>query len=116
MLRVYSWPGNVRELEHTIERAVALADDVTLSETDMVLSAANLHIPQESFQTAKDRAVALFEKGYLIDMLFAHQGNITKAAQAAGKNRRAFWQLLQKHGIDAHSVRASQHLPDLDKC
>ncbi len=70
----------------------------------------------ESFQIARDLAVAQFEKGYLTDMLLVHQGNITKAAQAAGKNRRAFWQLLRKHGIDTQSVRAAQQIPDLDKC
>jgi len=70
----------------------------------------------ESFQTAKDCAVAQFEKGYLTEILLVHRGNITKAAQAAGKNRRAFWQLLRKPGIDTHSVRAAQHKSDLDKC
>ncbi len=105
MLRAYSWPGNIRELEHTIERAVALAGNTTLHEPDIALSMANPSPPLESFQTAKDRAVAEFEQTYLKDILLAHAGNITKAAHAAGKNRRAFWQLMRKHGIDAQSLQ-----------
>ena len=115
MLRAYSWPGNVRELEHTIERAVALTDDTTLSVVDIALSTANPHTPLESFQTAKDRVVAQFEQTYLKDILLAHGGNITKAAAAAGKDRRAFWQLMQKHRIEAHSLKDLQ-ASDLDKC
>ena len=115
MLRAYSWPGNVRELEHTIERAVALTDSATLSETDVTFPSVTLQPPHESFQTAKDRAVAQFEQSYLKDILLIYGGNITKAAEAAGKNRRAFWQLLRKHNIDAPSLTALQ-APDLDKC
>jgi two-component system, NtrC family, response regulator GlrR len=115
MLRAYSWPGNIRELEHTIERAVALTDDLTLSEADVGLFTENPPPPPlESFQIAKDRAVIQFEHAYLTEVLLAHAGNITQAAQAAGKNRRAFWQLLHKHGLATHSVPAPP-APDLDK-
>jgi two-component system response regulator GlrR len=115
VLRAYTWPGNIRELEHVIERAVALTDNTMLDETDIGLSTARpLHL-LESFQTAKDRAVAQFEHAYLTEVLLAHAGNITQAAQSAGKNRRAFWQLLHKHGFDTHSAPAAQE-PHLDKC
>ena len=114
MLQAYSWPGNIRELEHTIERAVALATNTTLSEVDIAISAANPPVTLESFQTAKDRVVDQFEHTYLKAVLLAHTGNITKAAQAAGKNRRAFWQLLHKHGFDTHSLPVPL-APDPDK-
>jgi two-component system response regulator GlrR len=116
ILRAYSWPGNVRELEHTIERAVALTDHAMLAAEDIALS--DIRVPAqtttESFRAAKDRVVAQFEKTYLREMLLAHKGNITQAARAAGKNRRAFWQLLRKHGINVCRVRAPLK-PDLDK-
>ena len=41
-------------------------------------------------------------------MLHLHQGNISRAARAADKNRRAFWELIRKHGIDAQSFRPEQ--------
>ena len=114
MLQAYSWPGNVRELEHTIERAVALSENEMLGEADITLPTTHLQTPHEPFQTAKDQIVAQFEQTYLKNILLTHGGNITKAAEAAGKNRRAFWQLLRKHGIDVHCLTALQ-VPDLDK-
>lgn len=114
ILRAYSWPGNVRELEHSIERAVALTDSQILSAADVSLTSVPSQISRESFQAAKERVVARFEKEYLTEILLVHKGNITKAAQAAGKNRRAFWQLLRKHGINSRNEKRSP-VADLDK-
>jgi len=101
-LQTYTWPGNIRELEHLIERAVALTDNTILNDADIGITLADQQ-PLETFQVTKDRAVAQFERTYLKAVLQAHAGNITKAAQTAGKNRRAFWQLLHKHGFSTHS-------------
>jgi two-component system response regulator HydG len=37
-LKKYAWPGNVRELQHSIERAVIMADSNTLQESDFLLT------------------------------------------------------------------------------
>jgi DNA-binding NtrC family response regulator len=107
-LTQYDWPGNVRELENHIERAVALSEGI-------IIHGADLDLPQEndavvatgpsSFQETKARFVEQFERDYLKELLRLHQGNITRAAQAAQKNRRAFWQLIQKHRLDARSFK-----------
>jgi DNA-binding NtrC family response regulator len=55
-----------------------------------------------SFQEAK----AQFERAFVRDLLIANDGNITRAAQAGHKNRRAFWELIRKHGIDVPSIKA----------
>ncbi|MGE0825112.1 MAG: sigma-54 interaction domain-containing protein [Candidatus Binatia bacterium] len=110
----YVWPGNVRELEHTIERAVALTQDSIIGEDDIELPTSARAPRQESFQTAKAQAVAEFEQRYIKSLLLVYAGNITKAALAAGKNRRAFWQLMQKHGIVAHGLKDRQ-VSDQDK-
>jgi two-component system, NtrC family, response regulator GlrR len=47
----------------------------------------------------KSRAVQRFEHDFLATILRAHKGNITHAASAVKKNRRAFWELLRKHGL-----------------
>jgi two-component system response regulator GlrR len=103
----YGWPGNVRELEHVIERTVVLCEGTVIQQTDIVFSQREASGRHESFQEAKAKVIAQFEKTYIQGLLLTHAGNITKAAQAAGKNRRAFWQLMQKHGMDAHSFRSS---------
>lgn len=59
----------------------------------------------ESFQRAKKRVVDTFERHYLESLLLRHRGNVTHAASAAKKNRRAFFELIRKHGIDASSHR-----------
>jgi DNA-binding NtrC family response regulator len=54
----------------------------------------------DSFRAAKSKAVEDFEKSYIQGLLLANHGNITRAAKAAQKNRRAFWELIRKHGIE----------------
>ena len=103
----YAWPGNVRELEHIIQRAVALCGNTTIDHSDMLLPIAIQTTSPEPFYRAKARAVAEFERGYLQSLLVTHTGNVTKAAEAAQKNRRAFWQLLRKHKIKASDFKHS---------
>jgi DNA-binding NtrC family response regulator len=61
----------------------------------------------EPFRMAKARIVTEFERHYVSEMLSQHRGNISQAARAARKNRRAFWQLMRKHEIAADVYRAS---------
>ena len=49
--------------------------------------------------------VETFERDYIERLLARSGGNITHAADAAAKNRRAFWQLMRKHGIDSGKYR-----------
>jgi two-component system, NtrC family, response regulator GlrR len=107
-LVLHDWPGNVRELEHVIERAVALCGGPILQAHDVVLSAHDDSAPDASFRQAKAKAVEAFERTYLQGLLLAHQGNITRAALAARKNRRAFFELLRKHRIDASHFRGPE--------
>ncbi len=107
LLVLYEWPGNVRELEHTIERAVVLSEQAVIHKADIILPRVAAAAHQDSFQEAKAKVIARFERTYIQGLLLAHQGNITKAARAAQKNRRAFWQLMRKHLLDAHSFKSS---------
>ena len=109
-ITAYAWPGNVRELEHAIERGVLMAEGELLGAADLGLpgaapSAAAGACPIESFQAAKARVVEQFERRYIEDALASCDGNITHAADAVSKNRRAFWQLMRKHGIDSGKYR-----------
>jgi DNA-binding NtrC family response regulator len=104
-LMFYDWPGNVRELEHTIERAVMFCETSTLAEDDIILPGAQTHRSAETFQQAKAKIVEQFERDYIQRLLLSCHGNISKAAQAAHKNRRAFWELIRKHHIDVHRFK-----------
>ncbi|HYP00136.1 MAG TPA: sigma-54 dependent transcriptional regulator, partial [Pyrinomonadaceae bacterium] len=104
----YDWPGNVRELEHTIERAVLLSETPQIEGREIMLPGGALNLSdEESFRQAKARAVEQFERSYIQQLLLSHKGNISRAAQAARKNRRAFWQLIRKHRIDVEYFKSA---------
>jgi two-component system response regulator GlrR len=100
ILSRYDWPGNVRELQHTIQRAVLLSPGATLDQADFQLGGAGESAGEASFSDAKARVVRDFERDYIRDALARCNGNITCAARASGKHRRAFFELMRKHGIE----------------
>ena len=121
-LMSHPWPGNVRELQGVIQRAVAMAsgdaleaDDLDLPETGkpelkgptMALLSREGLSESCSFQDMKARVIEEFERAYLSELLATHHGNISKAARAARKERRAFQRLLMKHGLDRRVFTAA---------
>lgn len=105
----YDWPGNVRELKHVIERAVVFSDKQVIQDIDIDLPFSENTHKILSFSAEKSRFVAKFEKTYIEDILQSHAGCISKAARTAGKNRRAFWELIRKHKIDVKRFRQDAH-------
>jgi two-component system response regulator GlrR len=105
LLMSYHWPGNVRELEHVVERTVVLTKQAIIQKDEIILQQPQLIAAPGSFQEEKSKVIAQFEKIYIQRLLSAYRGNISRAAQAARKNRRAFWQLIRKHRIDAQDFK-----------
>jgi two-component system response regulator GlrR len=105
-LLAYDWPGNVRELENLIERAVVFSPEAAIS-AEAISLPSHQAARQESFKEAKLKAVMQFEKKYIEDLLAACEGNISKAARAAEKNRRAFWELIRKHKIQVERMKTN---------
>jgi two-component system response regulator GlrR len=104
-LMLHDWPGNVRELQHLVERAVLLAAGPVLDAADLDLAAP--HAPAlESFQASKARVIQHFERRYIETLLSSTQGNVADAARAAGKHRRAFFELIRKHRITPERFRS----------
>ena len=107
-LQLYGWPGNVRELEGIIQRAVILSPSPVLEPDHLDLPSApgtpGTNAPA-SLREAKAAAVQEFERRFLTKLLAACMGNVTRAARRAGKERRAFQRLLDKHGLDRRSFQ-----------
>ncbi len=102
-LAAYDWPGNVREVENVMIRAGRLCQNGRIETEDLGLKQVQPAATDaaSSFQMMKLAAVRDFEREYLRRLLTAHQGNVTRAAQAAGKDRRELGKLLKKHHIDS---------------
>jgi len=105
-LLLYSWPGNVRELEHVIERVLILCTETIIQEQDIVLPN-DTNPSQMSFQEMKATVISQFETTYIQSLLTVYKGNISRAAQAAQKERRTFWELLRKHNIDVQKFKTA---------
>jgi two-component system response regulator GlrR len=105
ILEQHDWPGNVRELRNVIHRAVIFSSGASILPSHICLRRASPPTPAAiSFRQARQQAIDRFERLYLEQTLREHGGNITRAALAAGKDRRAFGRLVKKHGVDPRTV------------
>lgn len=109
LLAAYAWPGNVRELENVVLRAFlhsgggevgsmelraalpALRETVAVSRRDSEAIS--------PFMQAKARAIALFERDYLTELMRQCGGNVSLAARLCHTERRQLGKLLKKHGL-----------------
>jgi len=108
-LLAYDWPGNVRELESAILRGIYISRMKVIDVDDLGLPSSIKHSPDSpsaspaglhSFKATKQKIIAAFERDYLIHLMNEHQGNISRAARAAGKERRDLGKLLKKHRLN----------------
>jgi DNA-binding NtrC family response regulator len=119
-LQAYEWPGNIRELENKIQQVVVMGSGAVIQPEDLELPSADKPAagapgmePSRAsgkdsdsfngFKAAKRRVVGQFEMDYVARALALHDGNISRAAKAAGMDRKNFWQLMRKYNLSAHS-------------
>jgi DNA-binding NtrC family response regulator len=96
----YHWPGNVRELENCARYLVCTHAGKAIGPEDLPLL--TVHSPASgprTFQSAKREVVRDFERQFLEQTLAEHEQNISAAARASGKHRRAFFELMRRHGL-----------------
>ena len=94
-LMLYDWPGNVRELENTIEFAMAMTRRDVITEELIFPSRGSFPEKLKSLSEAK----ADFERSYISNILEMTKGNISKAAELAGRYRADFYNIIRKHKI-----------------
>jgi two-component system response regulator GlrR len=119
-LMLHEWPGNVRELENTLEYAVAMTHQDIIPETLILPTDASPRsagnepdlvtrlLPDSESAASLKEARAEFERVYLIRLLELCEGSAAKAAQAAGKYRADFYDLLKRHGIRIQDFKKSK--------
>ena len=96
-MRAYPWPGNVRELQHTVERAVILAEGAEISPRDLQFSAT----PPASSHSLPGNTLDLeeIERAAVRSALSKHGGNITRAADELGLTRKSLYRRIEKYGL-----------------
>src|SRR5262249_23131383 len=94
----------IRELENVVGGAVALCDGPLIRASDLLFGGDQTQAPT-SFREAKAQVIIEFEREYIMRLLTCCDGKVSEAARTAGKNRRAFWELIRKHRIDARGLR-----------
>jgi DNA-binding NtrC family response regulator len=105
----YNFPGNVRELENKVHQAMVVASSPVIREEDVALPAnfvggARIDV-ERPFRELKQEAIDAFEIAYVTELLRVHRGNLTRAAKAAGIDRKNLWSLVERHGVDRARFR-----------
>jgi transcriptional regulator with GAF, ATPase, and Fis domain len=111
LLGARGWPGNVRELRNYIERNVSLGlvaeasaaprtsrSPSEVAPRDALEALVPLHLP---LKEARDAWTESFESIYVRSLLRKTGGNLTRAAEVAGVNRRFMQRLVARLGIKA---------------
>ncbi len=102
----YPWPGNVRELENAVEKAVVMSrQDMVLPEL-LPSGGASTDIGMKPLTEAKEE----FERSYLRNVLQMTGGNISRAAQFAGRYRADFYKMLKKYGLHPSMLKGRHDL------
>ncbi|UCC56991.1 MAG: sigma 54-interacting transcriptional regulator [Gammaproteobacteria bacterium] len=98
------WPGNVRQLYNVVEQTVALST-TPLIPASLVQRA----LRSESGEILSYvEARSQFERDYLSRVLQITNGNVTKAARIAKRNRTEFYKLLNKHHLSPAQFKGAQ--------
>ena len=106
LLEQYDWPGNVRELRNVVQRAMVFSSGAWILPHHIAISGSpHISTPAvTTFRQARQQTIEQFERLYVEETMRKHSGNITRAALAAGKDRRAFSRLVKKYGVDPRAI------------
>ncbi len=89
----HGWPGNVRELDHTIERAVLMAQTDSIRMQDL-----GLRTTTEGAARLDDMSLEDVE-AFLVKKALARYGNVTTAAKALGLSRSALYRRIERYQL-----------------
>ena len=94
-LLLYNWPGNVRELQHSIEKAVILAEDSILNEFSFNLND-NSSIHDGSLS---NKTLGEMEKEMILGSIKKEKGNMSVVAKNLGITRQTLYNKLKRYNI-----------------
>jgi DNA-binding NtrC family response regulator len=90
----HAWPGNIRELNHAVERGVLMAQGDSIKARDLGLQSA-----QNQPRPLDEMSLEDVERFLIKKTLARFDGSASKAAEALGLSRSAFYRRLEKYGL-----------------
>ncbi|MCG3119878.1 MAG: Transcriptional regulatory protein ZraR [bacterium] len=98
----YDWPGNVRELSTEIENLVLFSRNGKIDRARLRIPVSNQTASPDFFEpfftlpyeAAKENVLTQFQQAYVRHLVVQHEGNLSRAAEAAGINRSTIYRLL----------------------
>lgn len=93
-LKKWSWPGNVRELQHSMERAVILAEGKTITGDSFQFTSATTHT-----SASLDGSLDEVEARLIGYALKKNGGNMSAAASQLGISRQTLYNKIKKYGL-----------------
>jgi DNA-binding NtrC family response regulator len=99
-LAAHDWPGNVRELENTVERLVLFSRGSRLELADLPAALRHGRATLETRLFTDLPSLDELERRYLVHVLEAVGGNRTRAAEVMGIDRRTFYRMAERFGVD----------------
>ena len=101
VLQAYDWPGNIRELENTIERAVVLSTEETITERALSLLTAAALPSWDGLPSSNLHQNQEWVERETIRRALEATGDVKKAAaELIGISQRALSHYLAKHRVD----------------
>lgn len=88
------WPGNVRELDHTVERAVLMAEGEVVSPSNLALGPKFESVPRFTEMTLEEAECLLIKKA-----MSRLGGDVSKVAKTLGLSRSALYRRLERYDI-----------------
>jgi len=107
-----SWPGNVRQLENLVTRCAIVSDTPVISAKAVNEAMGETESGLPSLAEAREA----FTRDYLTRLLTLTDGNVTRAARLAHRNRTEFYKLLSRHSVipSRFKHRRSRAVPKSD--
>jgi len=90
----YQWPGNIREMQHSIEKAVILADSSVIGPSDFTFSSSSKGSVEDDITTLEE-----MEKKLIAESIRKHANNLSIVAFKLGITRQTLYNKLKKYDL-----------------
>lgn len=93
-LKEYVWEGNIRELQHTVEKAVIMAENRDVDVEQLRLQPIALSSQKREGSTLEE-----MERRMISETIASSDGNMTTVAQQLGISRQTLYNKIKRYGL-----------------